>query len=66
MLSFASSLSDNSDAFVVFVTDKYDYKDKNNFLSNELVKKIDLFLKSLKTKKKKEEINSLDISEILI
>ena len=63
MLSFASSLSDNSDAFVVFVTDKYDYKDKNKILSNELVRKIDSFLKSLKTKKMKEEINSFDISE---
>ena len=59
MLSFTSSLSDHSDAFVVFVTDKYDYKDKNNILSNELVKKIDSFLKSLKIKKKKEEIAKL-------
>ena len=63
MLSFASSLSDNSDAFVIFVTEKHDYKDKNNILSNELVKKIDSFLKLLKIKNKKEEINSLDISE---
>jgi len=63
MLSFASSLGENNDAFVIFVTEKYDYKDKKNVLSNELGKKIDSFLKSLKTKKKKEEINSLDISE---
>ena len=63
MLSFAGSLSDSSDAFVIFVTEKYEYKDKNNILSNELVKKIDSFLKSLKNKKKNEEISSLDISE---
>ena len=63
MLSFASSLSDNSDAFVVFVTDKHDYKDKNKILSNELVRKIDSFLKLLKAKNKKEAINSIDISD---
>ena len=32
-------------------------------MSNELVKKIDSFLKLLKIKNKKEEISSLDISE---
>ena len=63
MLSFASSLSPNSEAFVLFVTEKYAYKDKNNIFSKELVKKIDSFLKSLKTKNKKEAINSIDISD---
>ena len=62
MLSFTSSLSPNSDAFAVFVTEKYDYKDKNGILSKDVVKKIDLFLKSLKAKNKGEEISSFDIS----
>ena len=63
MLSFASSLSPNSDAFVLFVTEKYDYKDKNAIFAKELVKKIDSFLKSLKAKNKTEAINSIDISD---
>ena len=63
MLSFASSLSPDSDAFVLFVTEKYDYKDRNDIFSKELVKKIDSFIKSLKAKNKKEEINSIDISD---
>jgi len=63
MLSFASNLSPNSNAFVLFVTENCEYKDKKGILSKELVKKIDLFLKSLKVKDKKEEINSFDISD---
>ena len=63
MLSFTSNLGTNSDAFVLFVTENYEYKDKKGILSNELVKKIDLFLKSLKVKNRKEEINSFDISD---
>ena len=63
MLSFASTLSRNSEAFVIFVTEKYDYKDKNRILSKDLVQKIDLFIKTLKLKNKDEEINSIDISD---
>ena len=63
MLSFAGSLSPNSGAFVLFVTEKYDYKDKNDIFTKELIKKIDSFLKSLKAKNKKEAINSIDISD---
>ena len=48
MLSFASTLSRNSEALVIFVTEKYDYKDKNRILSKDLVQKIDLFIKTLK------------------
>ena len=33
MLSFTSSLSLNSDAFAIFVTEKYVYKDKKGILS---------------------------------
>ena len=63
MLSFASDLSPNSNALVLFVTENYEYKDKNKVLSKELIKKIDLFLKSLKEKNNKEEISSFDISD---
>ena len=63
MLSFASTLSRNSEALVVFVTEKYDYKDKNRILSKDLVQKIDLFIQTLKLKNKDEEINSIDISD---
>jgi len=33
MLSFTSSLSTDCEAFVIFVTEKYDYKDKKDFFS---------------------------------
>jgi len=62
MLDFASTLSRNSEALVMFVTEKYDYKDKNRILSKDLVQKIDLFIKTLKLKSNDEEINSIDIS----
>jgi len=63
MLSFASSLSPDSDAFVIFVTEKYAYKDKKHILSSKEVQKINSFLSVLKTKNKDEEISSFDISE---
>ena len=63
MLSFASSLSPDSDAFVLFVTEKYVYKDKRDVLSSDTVQKINSFLSVLKTKNKDEEISSFDISE---
>ena len=63
MLSFTRSLNRNYAGLVVFVTEKYDYKDINNLLSKDLAKKIDSFLKILKAKNKKDEISSIDISE---
>ena len=63
MLSFTSSLSPHSDAFVIFVTEKYAYKDKRHILSSNKVQKINSFLRVLKTKNKDEEISSFDISE---
>ena len=62
MLSFASSLSSDSEAFAIFVTEKYDYKDKKNILSTDAIKKVNSFIGALKVKKKKEDINSFDIS----
>ncbi len=63
MLSFTGSLSQNSNAFALFVTENYEYNDAKGILSIDISKKIDLFLKSLKTKKQEEEISSLDISD---
>ena len=63
MLSFTSSLSPHSDAFVIFVTEKYAYKDKRHILSSNKVQKINSFLSVLKTKNKDEEISSFDISD---
>ena len=40
MLSFASGLSTDTEAFAIFVNDKYDYKDKRNILSNSTIQKI--------------------------
>ena len=63
MLSFTSSLSQQSEAFAIFVAEKYDYKDKKNILSKNIVQKINSFLGVLKAKKKDEEISSIDISD---
>ena len=63
MLSFMSSLRADSDSFAIFVTEKYEYKDSKGILSKDISKKVDLFLKSLKAKKQKEEVSSLDISD---
>ena len=62
MLSFTNDLSPDSEAFAIFVTDKYDYKDKEEVLPNSTVQKIDSFLSVLEVKKKEEEISSFDIS----
>lgn len=63
MLSFTSSLSPDSDAFVIFVTEKYVYKDKRHILSSNTVQKINSFLSILKVKNKEEKICSFDISD---
>jgi len=63
MLSFTSGLRQDSGAFAIFVTEKYDYEDTKNILSNNTVKKINSFLSVLKVKKKDEDISSFDISE---
>ena len=40
MLSFASSLSSDNEAFAIFVNDKFQFKDRKNLLSKEIKKKI--------------------------
>ena len=62
MLSFASSLGSDSEAFAIFVNDKFDFKDRKNLLSKETNKKINSYLETLNDKKSEEEISSLDIS----
>jgi len=47
----------------IFVTEKYDYRDKRDILSNEAVQKINSFLNVLKVKKTKEDVSSFDISD---
>ena len=63
MASFTSSLSPDSDAFAIFINEKYDYKDKKGVLSKNLIQKINAFISILKVKKKEDEINSFDISD---
>ncbi len=62
MLSFASSLRPDSEAFAIFVNDKLSFKDKKNVLSKEAYNKINSYLDTLKNRKNEEEISSLDIS----
>ena len=63
MLSFTPSLSPSNSAFALFVNEKYEYKDSAHVINKDIAKKIDLFLKSLKAKKEKDEISSMDISD---
>ena len=63
MLSFTSSLRPEAESFVVFVSEKYDYKDKNGILPSKSAQKIDSFLNTLKKNKKDDEITSFDITE---
>jgi len=63
MLSFASNLSHNSDAFAIFVTEKYGYIANRDVLSNSVVQKINSFLNVLKVKKEEEDLSSFDISD---
>jgi len=62
MLSFTSSLSPDSEAFAIFVNDKFQFKDRKSILSKEVSGKIKAYLETLKYKKSEEEISSLDIS----
>ncbi len=63
MLSFTSKLSPEAEALAIFVNDKYVYKDKNHILSDDIVKKINSFISVLRTRKNKEDISFVDISE---
>ena len=58
MLSFASSLSPDNEAFAIFVNDKFYFKDRKNLLSKEVSQKINSYLSNLKDKKSEETISS--------
>ena len=60
MLSFASSLSSDSEAFAILVNDKFHFRDRKNVLSKDVSKKINSYLGTLEDKKSEEEIHSLD------
>ena len=63
MLSFTGGLSPNSEAFAIFVTEKYLYENKKGILSNNTVERIDSYLSVLKVKDKDQDISSFDISD---
>lgn len=63
MISFARGFRPDSEAFAIFVTEKYEYKDKKGILPQDTVQKINLYLRTLRQKSKEEEINFFDISE---
>lgn len=63
MLSFTSNLNPESEAFAIFVSEKSNYENKKDILSNNMTKKINSFLGVLKSKKKDEDISSFDISD---
>ena len=63
MLNFTRSLSLSGDAFVIFISDKYEYIGKDNLLPKDTVLRIKSFIKSLKDKKQEDQINSIDITE---
>ena len=62
MLGFGSSLSSDSEAFAIFVNEKFSFKDRKNVLSKDINRKINSYLAILKDKKNEEEISSLDLS----
>jgi len=62
MLSFTSSLSPDSEALVVFVTEKREFKDRKDVIPNSTIQKINSFLKEEKLKKKEQDINFFEIS----
>jgi len=63
MLSFTGNLSSDSEAFAIFVSEKYEYEDKKGVLAKDITLKINSYLNLLKVRKNKGDINFFDISE---
>ena len=63
MLSFTGNLSQDSEAIVIFVNDKYHYVDKKRVLNSAMTQKINSYLKGVKIKKEQEIISSFDLNE---
>ena len=64
MLSFASSLNGDREAFAVFVNDKYRYRDKKNLLSKNVAQKISSFLSTLRAKENEELQRLQEIADV--
>ena len=63
MLSFTGSLSNNSEGFLIFINEKYEYRDRRNILPKDISEKINSFIEKLKIKKIKDELNVIDIND---
>ena len=65
MLSFASGLSPDSEALVIFVNEQYGYKDKKGVLPKNIGERVNSYLAYIKAKKDKdnEDITSFEISD---
>ncbi|MBA1340157.1 MAG: leucyl aminopeptidase [Pelagibacterales bacterium] len=63
MTTFTSSLSPDSDALAIFVSEKLQYEDKKGILSKNLIQKINSFLVTSKAKNQEDEIISFDITD---
>ena len=63
MLNFISSLSQDSEALVIFVGEKFEYNDKKGVLSKAVGQKIKSYTFALKSQKNEEDITSFDISD---
>ena len=63
MLSFTGGLSDNCEGFLIFINEKYEYRDSRNLLPKDMSEKIDSFIEKLKNKKIKDEVNVIDVNE---
>ena len=63
MLSFTGSLSNNSEGFLIFINEKYEYRDRQNILAKDISQKIDSLITKLKNKKIKDEVNVIDVND---
>jgi len=63
MIGFSTKFKTSSDAFALFVDDKFSYEDRKNCLPKSLKLKVDAFIKVIKGSKLENKIFSFDISE---
>ena len=63
MVGFSRKFNVSYDALVMFVDEKFNYRDRHHCLSSSIILKIDAFVKVIKAHKEENEIYSFDISE---
>ena len=63
MVGFSRKFNVSYDALVMFVDEKFNYRDRHHCLSSSIKLKIDAFVKVIKAQKEENEIYSFDISE---